>query len=100
MSPRAKIFWAAQAVDDLADIHAYIARTSPHYGAIVASRLVQAVDRLTEFPESGRVVPELNQHSVRELPEGSYRIVYELRQDRVEILTVFRTSRQFPELAR
>lgn len=95
-----KIVWAAQAVDDLADIRAYIARTSPHYGLVVASRLVAAVDRLTEFPSSGRVVPELNEPSVRELIQGSYRIVYELHADRLEILTVFRTSRQFPRLAR
>lgn len=37
-----KIVWAAQAVDDLADIRAYIARTSPHYGLVVASRRTKA----------------------------------------------------------
>jgi plasmid stabilization system protein ParE len=100
VSPRAAIIWAAQAVDDLTDIHGYIARTSPHYAAVVASRIVEAIDRLTEFPESGRVVPEQNEAAVRELIEGSYRIVYELRDDRVEILTVFRTSRLFPKLSR
>jgi len=100
VSPRATILWAAQALDDLTDIHGYIARTSPHYAAVVASRIVAAIDRLIEFPESGRVVPEQNDFHVRELIEGSYRIVYEVRDDRVEILTVFRTSRQFPKLSR
>jgi plasmid stabilization system protein ParE len=58
------------------------------------------MDRLREFPESGRVVPERNEIAVRELIEGSYRIVYEVREARVEILTVFRTSRQPPKLSR
>jgi len=58
---------------------------------------VAAVERLRDFPESGRVVPELGEPRVREVIHGAYRIIYETHSpDRVEILTVFRGSRQFP----
>jgi plasmid stabilization system protein ParE len=97
---RAAIVWSVQAVDDLTDIHDYVARTSPRYASVLAGRLIDAVDRLREFPESGRVLPELADPTVREVIHGSYRIVYELRSDRVEILTVFRASRLFPGLSR
>ena len=56
------------------------------------------MDRLREFPESGRVVPELRDAAVREIIYGSYRIVYELHESTAEVLTVFRASRAFPLL--
>jgi toxin ParE1/3/4 len=76
----------------------FIGRTSPHYGNVVVARLVEAIDRVKDFPRSGRVVPELQREDTREVIDGLYRIVYRLsEEDRVaEILTVFRSSRSFP----
>ncbi len=98
--PQTRIVWSAQAVDDVAEIHDFIARNSPRYAAVVAGRLVAAVDRLRLDPESGRIVPELGDPAVREVIHGAYRLVYELRADVAEVLTVFRASRQFPSLDR
>ncbi len=97
---RTQIRWSAESVRDLEEIHDFIARNSPRYAAAVAERLVAAVGRLERFPESGRVVPELDEPQVREVIHGSYRIVYELRGELVEVLTVFRASRLFPLLDR
>ncbi|GLC24640.1 type II toxin-antitoxin system RelE/ParE family toxin [Roseisolibacter agri] len=94
--PPVAVLWSAQAADDLQEIHDYIARQSPRYAAVVAGRLVAAVDRVREFPESGRIVPELNDPAVREVIHGAYRIVYELQPDVAVVLTVFRASRAFP----
>jgi toxin ParE1/3/4 len=88
--------WTEQAVADLGDIHGYIARTSPRYAAAVAARLVGAVEDVRPFPQSGRVVPELGDPAVREVIHGAYRVIYELRGGVIEVLTVFRASRQFP----
>lgn len=96
MNARTPIVWSAEALADLTSIHEYIAQTSPRYAAVVAGRLVEAVTRLVQFPESGRIVPEVNEPSVREVIHGSYRIVYEYREGQVEVLTVFRASRLFP----
>ena len=95
-----RIRWSAEAVRDLEEIHDYIARSSPRYAAVVAGRLVVAVDQVREYPESGRVVPELGDPAVREVIHGAYRIVYELHADVAEVLTVFRASRLFPPLDR
>jgi plasmid stabilization system protein ParE len=56
-----------------------------------------AVERLQMFPESGRVVPERNEKEIREIIVRPYRIVYRVRPGYVEIATVFRASRLFPE---
>lgn len=59
-----------------------------------------ALDVVGDYPESGRVVPELGDPAVREVIHGAYRIIYEFRGSAVEVLTVFRASRQFPPIDR
>jgi plasmid stabilization system protein ParE len=55
------------------------------------------VERLSTFPESGRMVPERNDPSIREVVVKPYRVVYRLKPGLVEIATVFRASRMSPE---
>ena len=92
------VIWSPQAVRDLEAIHAYISDESVRYADLVVGRLVSAVERLQVFPESGRIVPELADPAIREVIVGSYRVVYRLRSDRVEIATVFRAARLLPNL--
>jgi len=60
-------------------------------------RIVEVVERLHAFSESGRVVPEREAPEIREVIVNPYRVVYRLRPQIVEIVTVFRGSREFPE---
>ncbi len=89
-----RITWTPQAIEDVESIKTYIARDSEHYAALVVQRIVEAVDRLERFPESGRIVPEFHDQSLREVIWGSYRIVYRARGELVEVLTVFHGARQ------
>jgi toxin ParE1/3/4 len=89
----AEVRWTPQAADDLDAIAEFISQDSPHYSSLFVLDILYAVDRLIQFPNSGRVVPEINDPLVREVILGSYRIIYRLRQDIVEILTVFHGSR-------
>jgi len=93
-----KLRWSPHAVRDLESIRDYIATDSPRYAALVIERIMGAVERLTDFPESGRIVPERNDPAIREVIVKPYRIVYRLRPGLVEIATVFRASRMFPEV--
>ena len=88
-----------QAVEDLEAIREFIARDSPRYADLVMERLVTAVDILEQFPQAGRVVPEHSRGDLRELVRPPYRIVYRLHSDVADILTVFRASRQIPDLS-
>ena len=91
-----RIIWTRPAREDVREIRTYIARDSVHYARLVAAQLVQAVDRLRDYPLSGRVVPELARSNLRELIEGTYRIVYRVTAEEVQILTVVHGARQFP----
>jgi addiction module RelE/StbE family toxin len=88
-----RILWSPQALLDVESIRDYISHDSARYAELVVRRLVKAVGRLEEFPRSGRIVPERNREDLREVIVKPYRIVYRLRPDLVEIVTVFRASR-------
>lgn len=48
------------------------------------------------FPFAGRMVPEYELNEVREVIEGSYRIIYLIKEaeDQIEILAVIHSSRE------
>ena len=91
------VTWSPEAIRDVESIRAFIAQDSPVHAELVARRIVAAVERLHFFPESGRMVPERQDPEIREIIVVPYRLVYRLRNGIVEVATVFRGSRAFPE---
>lgn len=64
---------------DLHEIVRFIRSDNPQRARSFARELVARAASLGDFPESGRIVPELNDPAVREIVHGSYRIIYEVR---------------------
>jgi addiction module RelE/StbE family toxin len=93
-----RVRWTLQALEDVESIRQYVARDSGEYATLLVMRIVQAVERLTIFPASGRVVPEVADEKLREVISGSYRIVYRLRDDEIVIVAVHHGARllRFP----
>jgi addiction module RelE/StbE family toxin len=91
-----KIVWSEPAVTDLDAIRTYIARDSETYADAVILEIFATTDRLENFPESGRIVPELNDPTTREIIVGSYRVMYDISGEVVRILGVLHGARQFP----
>lgn len=91
------IVWSPESLGDLQAIHTYVSEDSPRYADLVVRRIVAAVEQLGQYPESGRVVPERGDPALREIIVAPYRAVYRTRDNLVEVVTVFRSSRQFPE---
>lgn len=83
-----KVVWTDPAVADLAALRDYIGRDSWIYANRFVEKLIRAVDRLEEFPESGRLVPEMPSPEIREIIHQGYRIIYRLSSGKAEILTV------------
>jgi toxin ParE1/3/4 len=92
------IRWTEQATRNLESIKSFIANDSPAYALAVVSRLYNAAMQLHEFPDLGRIVPELDRMEIRELVRPPYRIVYRRHPDLVEILLVFRSSLPLPDI--
>ena len=88
-----KIIWTELALEDLKNIHDYIAQESNVYANNVIERLVSRVDQIETFPESGRMVPEYGKRSLRELIQGSYRIVYQIHREYIGIVRIHHSAR-------
>ena len=89
-----KIIWTDFAIDDLKSIHEFISNDSKRYADRFVEKLIARVDQLENFPKSGRVVPEFNSDSIRELIEGNYRIIYKLSFNQASIIRVHHAARQ------
>jgi addiction module RelE/StbE family toxin len=90
----AQLVWAESALADLDALAAYIALDSAHYAAATVDRIVACVEHLATFPLSGRVVPEYENPTIREVFWRHYRIVYHVEGEIVTVLAVVRGARQ------
>ena len=93
-----RILWTEPARDDLRNLHGYIARDSEVYASSFVQRIILAADRLSDFPRLGRVVPEADQETIRELLYHNYRIIYRIKSELIEILTVIHGRRDLASL--
>ena len=92
-----QVVWTPAEVDDLREIQQYIGRDSRQAALAVARQIRAEVRRLRDWPESGRVVPELGS-PCREVIVRRYRVIYVFRpeRNRVRILRVVNGSRLLP----
>jgi len=89
----ARLIWTLQAVEDMEAICNFIARDSPRYAQLFAQRVFSAAERLSLFPSSGRVVPEILQDDIREVLLGNYRVIYRIKREEVQVLAVYHSAR-------
>ncbi len=83
-----KIIWSPLAVDRASEIAEYIAQDNPTAAENWVNAVFTHVEQLKKFPESGRIVPEINNNFFRELMYWNYRIIYRIEENRVSILTI------------
>ena len=88
-----KVLWTDSAVGQLQAIHDYLAQTSPDYAVRIIDRLTKRSIQIGAFPNSGRMVPEYERNEIREVIEGSYRIVYLVAPAQVQVLAVIHGAR-------
>jgi len=87
--------WSKTATGDLRKIYDYISNDSAVYAERVINEIINKSEYLKEYPNIGRVVPELNNSKARELIVYSYRMVYQLENENVEILTLVHSRKNF-----
>lgn len=91
-----KVRWTATARLDRLDIMDHIAGESPRAALRMDKLFSEAAAALAEFPLRGR--PGLVPGTREVFPHETYRLVYEVEDDTVWILTLLHTARQWPPL--
>lgn len=88
------VVWTDSAIKDLEEIENYIALDSAKYASETISILIYRADILINHPLTGKIVPEKNDKTIRELIEGNYRIVYKVVSEyEIHILAVYHGAR-------
>jgi addiction module RelE/StbE family toxin len=92
------VYWTQNAKRELRAIHDYIAQNSPRYAQGMVDRITSKSEQLQRFPLFGAEVTEYGDPAIRELLEYPYRIIYKVRADRIEVLSVVHGARLLPPL--
>jgi plasmid stabilization system protein ParE len=89
------VIWGYPAKFDLRAIHDFIASDSKYYAKKVVLDILDKTNILEEYPRIGRKVPEIDDENIREIFAYSYRILYEIKSDKVYIIGIIHGRRDF-----
>ncbi len=87
------MIWTNPALEDLNDIAEYIALSNLLSAKKLVVKIIAKVERLEEFPESGKTPIELSNLNYREVIVNPCRIFYKIDNDKVFILHIMRQER-------
>ena len=88
-----KILWSQEAIEDMESIASYIEKDSPTYAKAVVKTFFSKVEILIDFPLLGRVVPEYQNENIRELFIYSYRLIYNVEHNAINIVAIIHGKR-------
>ena len=87
------IEWSPEAVEDLEMIQEYISRDSIYYARSVIQEILETAKSLADGPFVGRIVPEMNDNSIREKFIYSYRLIYQIEKTRILVIAIIHGKR-------
>jgi len=90
-----EVIWTQEALERLEDIQYYLAvqERAPQAALASVEKILAREAQIGELPLSGRMVADYKLHNLREVLEGSYRIIYSIQSDRILIISVMHQSR-------
>jgi plasmid stabilization system protein ParE len=95
-----RLRWSSLARRRAADIVDHIARDRPRAATEWIDELDRSLETLKELPLQGHAVPEWDDPSLRQIMYGEYRVIYEVRDDGIDIMTVKHGRRLPPPASR
>lgn len=97
----ARVRLTEQAQNELDAIIEYYERVgASDFAEVFEEKIIEKIRPLEQFPQMGRIVPEISDEAIREVLYRNYRIVYVVGRDdeEVDVLTIFHSSQQFGAL--
>lgn len=90
-----KVIWSRRAIGHLVRLREHIEKDSEANAALVAGRILKAVELLQSHPEIGRPGRIVG---TRELivPDTPYVVPYRIRRERLELIAVFHGRQKWP----
>lgn len=92
-----EIIFTDRFLDRIEECTDYIALDHAPTAVKWARGVFEQCQKLKGQAESGRVVPEFRRPEIREIIHGNYRLVYELKTDQINMLTIWHTRQMLPD---
>jgi len=91
------IEWSPLSLQRINEISEYIAQDNIEAAIKWIKTIIDAIEKLNNFPEIGRKVPEIDRSNFREIIIKNYRIIYRLEENKISILTVRHSKQILPK---
>jgi len=91
----AKVIWSPSSLEDIKLIYEFISRDSIHQANLFLDNVIKVVEKLADFPYSGRKIPEMSREDAREVIYGNYRIMYKIESDIIWITGIVHGARDW-----
>lgn len=95
-----KVIWTPRAQQRLQELYDHIAQDQPINADRWIVRMLDRGEQIGDQPRSGRIVPEDQRDTVREIFEGDYRIIYRIRSQQIDVLSVRHGAQRLPSQRR
>jgi len=93
-----KVNWTRQAIENIYEISEYFNHQPKQFAEQLTNKIFEKAKNLEQFPQMGRVVPEIGRSDIRELIFKNYRIIYHLiTNTQINILAVHNSFRPLTE---
>jgi plasmid stabilization system protein ParE len=89
-----KVSWSPEAVKDVQSIVEFLANSSPYFAKTVSAKLFSTARSLGSFPNAGKVIPGIDDATVREIVVYNYRLVYRVEKYQILIVALVHGKRQ------
>jgi addiction module RelE/StbE family toxin len=90
---RFRVVWTLQARDDLKSIQRYIAQSAPATAKSFIARIRDRVRTLVTLPHAAVPLTDPPTSDLREMFVGSYRIIFRVLADEVQVIAVVHGAR-------
>lgn len=87
------VIWTREALEKLNEIEEFIGTDNPERAETFINYLIERGESISQNPKIRRAVPEILNPGIREIIVKKYRIVYRIKKEKIEILTVFEGHR-------
>jgi plasmid stabilization system protein ParE len=91
-----EVVFTEQFLDRLEEYADYIALDNIPAAVEWAQKTLHQCRILSEYPGSGRIVPELGLTQIREILHGNYRLIYEIKPGQIQLLTIWHNRQMLP----
>jgi toxin ParE1/3/4 len=85
--------WSYTSKLDLLQINNYIAKDSIYYAKKVVNDIINKTEDIAVFPNMGSKVEEIEEKGLRQIVIYSYRVIYRIVEDDINILAIVHCKR-------